>query len=297
MRDEFPGVERDFHTRLPLGTARAFHIRALIHQEYESPSVDFPTWALTRIHWRGDETVLEAGCGTGAYLDALRSCALNGFRVAGDLSLRMVCEMGERDQLRAPLPPLVTMDVQTLPFPDHTFDVALAGHILGYMPNPDRALAEIHRVLRPTGVLLAAANSRAHTAELDVLYRRACTLLGVPDPGPDAHAFNLENGALLLARRFIAVARYDAPSVLIFPDVATAMTYVQSLRPVQEPYLPPEITWDVLMEVMAALLKQVIGHFGALVVNKLSGVFAATDEGDFAAPFLRQLTTSTRWIS
>jgi ubiquinone/menaquinone biosynthesis C-methylase UbiE len=41
------------------------------------------------------------------------------------------------------------MDVEQLEFPDASFDAATCGHGLQFVPHLDRALAEIHRVLRP----------------------------------------------------------------------------------------------------------------------------------------------------
>ncbi|MCZ7545402.1 MAG: class I SAM-dependent methyltransferase [Anaerolineae bacterium] len=304
MRDEFPGLERDPNTRQFLNHAAAWHIRAVIHEVYETPRVDFARWALSRVKWRGDEVVLDTGFGAGAYLEALQARAPRGMLVAGDLSLSLLDTTVQRAEARgAPLvlPPLLLLDVPALPFPDGTFDVVLAGHNLDHVPDIDGALAELHRVLRPTGVLLAATNSMGHSAELDVLYRRACSFLGVPDssmpavgpgaayPPPPERALYLENGVPLLARHFAAVARYDRPSSLVFPDVLSGLTYLESLRPIHEPALPPTVSWPALMEVMESLLGQVINHFGGLVVSKLPGVLVATDAGDFAAPYAPRL--------
>lgn len=291
MNDEFPGIERDTATRRALGTAETILSRANIHRQYSFPPLDFPAWALARKRWRGDERVLDVGCGAGAYLRALRECAPGGALVAGDHSLCLLGDMAARSEGHgAALPSLLVMDELALPFPDRTFDVALAAHTLGYAPDIHQALDEIHRVLRPEGVLLAVTHSRGHMAEFDVLFRQAYALLGVADPGgldgrPD-QAFRLENGAALLSRHFAAVARYDIPSMLVFPDAAPVIDYLQCLRPVYAASLPGWVTWDLLMQAMEIVLRQVISYLGALVVNKRSGVFVATDAGDFAAPLM-----------
>lgn len=46
------------------------------------------------------------------------------------------------------------MDVQQLDLADASFDLALCSHVLDAVPDPVRALRELHRVLRPGGLLL-----------------------------------------------------------------------------------------------------------------------------------------------
>src|SRR5205823_13608729 len=63
-------------------------------------------------------------------------------------------------------------DVQALPFADGEFDLVVAAWMLYHVPDLDRGLAEIARVLRPGGVLVAATNSLQHMQELWDLARR-----------------------------------------------------------------------------------------------------------------------------
>lgn len=47
-------------------------------------------------------------------------------------------------------------DMHALPFPSGTFDAVVASHVLEHAEDPDRALAEVARVLRTDGLLWAA---------------------------------------------------------------------------------------------------------------------------------------------
>ena len=49
--------------------------------------------------------------------------------------------------------PLALMDVQKLELADDQFDVAVVAFVLFHLPRPDQCLAEVHRVLRPGGVV------------------------------------------------------------------------------------------------------------------------------------------------
>lgn len=287
MNDEFPGVERQPGDGHIVDTGEAFATRARIHQTYSAPAHDLCAWALERIQWRGDEVVLDAACGAGAYLDALRARVPGGQLVAADCALDLLDARGAGGAVA--IAPRLRHMVSALPFANDTFDVVLAAHILDYVADIDAALSELHRVLRPDGAVMVVTHSNSHMAEFDVLYCHACALLGVPEDEVSAsrprRPFRVERAASLLSRHFFAVARYDLPSMLIFPEVAPAMRFLESLRPAREPSLPAGVTWPMLMRVMAELIAQVIDYFGALMVSKLSAVLVATDASDFAAPF------------
>ena len=101
----------------------------------------------------------EVGSGTGAFAErceAELSCKVT----AVDSSQEMVAATAARG-IRAMLG-----DVQDLPFPDGTFDAAVAAGMLYHVSDRDRAISELARVLRPGGRLVAITNGRDHLAEL-----------------------------------------------------------------------------------------------------------------------------------
>jgi SAM-dependent methyltransferase len=103
-------------------------------------------------------------------------------------------------------------DVQDLPFADGEFDLVVAAWMLDHVADLDRGLAEIARVLRPGGVLVAATNSREHMQEL----------WGLAQCERSAHArtFRSENGDAALRRHFAKVARRDARGTVTLDDAA-----------------------------------------------------------------------------
>lgn len=96
------------------------------------------------------ETLLDAGCGRGLRLaDALRALpetACSGIDADGE-NVALARE-------NCPGAEIVSGDVCALPWPDAGFDAALCECTLSLLPEPERCLAELRRVLRPGGVLL-----------------------------------------------------------------------------------------------------------------------------------------------
>jgi SAM-dependent methyltransferase len=97
--------------------------------------------------------VLDLACGVGALATAVASTAPSARLVAADLSVdmlrRAVLELSQRGARCV----VAAMDAEQLAFTDRTFGAVLCGSALDSFPDPVRALAEMHRVLRPGGTL------------------------------------------------------------------------------------------------------------------------------------------------
>ena len=100
------------------------------------------------------DSVLDAGCGTGALSFAIGDMVPSA-RVTGvDPSAAYVRDA----QARAPADRMrfLVGDAQALEFPDASFDKTLSLVVMNFVPDPARALEEMTRVTRPAGVVAAA---------------------------------------------------------------------------------------------------------------------------------------------
>ena len=148
------------------------------------------------------QQVLEVGCGTGELAERIRE-ELRAEVCAVDVAPRMV-ELTLARGVDAK-----TADVQDLPFDDARFDCVIAAWVLYHVPDVDRGLSEIHRVLAPGGRVVAATMCEGNLAELWEL---------VGDTATRGLTFGADNGAELLGRWFVDVERHDAKGSVIFPN-------------------------------------------------------------------------------
>jgi ubiquinone/menaquinone biosynthesis C-methylase UbiE len=148
------------------------------------------------------ERVLEAGCGTGSLTFALPKRADVALIEAIDYEPKFVEAARERNS--DPRINIQQGDACSLQFPDRTFDRALSMLVLHFVSDPERAIAEMRRVVRPGGVgaatvwdnfggmpsvrmfwdTAAAVEPRAIDRRVSALVRR------MTEPGEMRHAFS-----------------------------------------------------------------------------------------------------------
>jgi len=146
---------------------------------------------------------LDAGCGHGFQTALLRAL---GYETHGvDLAAALLA-LARR---RVPDAGLARADLTALPYADASFDVvSCGGSTLSFVDDPDRALAEIARVLRPGGRLLLECE---HKWSLDLVWTAASALTR------DALGYGTTAGTLWRALR----RPLRAPLVLPYPGYGT----------------------------------------------------------------------------
>lgn len=203
-------------------------------------------WELGLVDLSNVQQALDAGCGTGAFLVPLaRRLTPQGATVIGlDLAEGTLGQARARVQAEDLPVNCVIGDVEALPFDDGSFDLVLANYMLYHVPNLEQAIAELRRVLRPGGMLLAATNGEGHMRDLWRLEEQAFIRLGVSlqtvaalmERGRAAGemSFRLDNGEQWLRRAFTEVRLERYPDELRVTEVEPLVAYLDSMWTVDQ---------------------------------------------------------------
>jgi demethylmenaquinone methyltransferase/2-methoxy-6-polyprenyl-1,4-benzoquinol methylase len=117
--------------------------------------------------------VLDCGVGSGSLsiaLDSILKYPVNLHAI--DTSVEMLVQAKSVMQRAGLDPHLQQADVMSLPYEDQSFDVVMAAHVLEHLPDPQRALAEMVRVLKPGGmVFLCVTRPSLFGALVQLLWR------------------------------------------------------------------------------------------------------------------------------
>jgi SAM-dependent methyltransferase len=133
-------VKPDEHRKLAETEDRLWYFRALHTRRAH--------W-LARLLPPGPARVLDAGCGTGGFVRAVRATHPNWTLTGVDVS-PLACGLA-RERTGAEV---VEGSITALPFADGSLDAVTTGDVLYHLDDPVTALREFARVLRPGGVVV-----------------------------------------------------------------------------------------------------------------------------------------------
>jgi ubiquinone/menaquinone biosynthesis C-methylase UbiE len=113
-------------------------------------------WTVKLLVVQPEDHVLEVGFGPGVAIQEVARLATCGFVAGIDFSKTMVSAARARnaDGIRAKRIDLRLGDAANLPFEANTFNKAYSIHSIYFWPDPERALSELWRALKPTGMLV-----------------------------------------------------------------------------------------------------------------------------------------------
>ena len=205
-------------------TADRLARRISIHEKYSTNKIGFGPWIVSHYDYPQGGRVLELGCGTGSMWKGqkalIRCCSA---LYLTDLSEAMVAAarkaLGEEVPLR-----FMVADIQSLPFPDASFDAVIANMMLYHVPDLGKGLSEVRRVLKPGGRFYAATYGEHGIVEA------LCKILAPLGVRDDTNkTFTLQNGGEILRSFFDRVERRDYPDGLRVTEVEDIIDYLFSL--------------------------------------------------------------------
>lgn len=238
--------------------------RARLHQEFSVGEPWF-AWVMDRLPLKAGDRVLDIGCGPAWFWAASQGHFPAGLHLTlADQSDGMVAEaVGRCTPLGLASVTGQQADVAALPFADGSFDVVIAMHMLYHVPDQAKAVAELHRVLKPGGTLAVTNNGAGNLKELYAL----TTTFGSPPVDPASVAFGHERAEGLLSAQFDNVTTAVHPGSLHVTDPEVVFMALTS-------YPPGDGASDEQLE---AFQRAIAGAFeaggGVLDVQKDAGLF------------------------
>jgi SAM-dependent methyltransferase len=175
-------------------------------------------------------TVFDAGCGGGG---ASLLAAELGTRIYGlDASVELLKIAKER----VPGGDFCIGDLQVLPYRNGVFDLLLASNSLDYVYDPIKALFELRRTCRSTGIVVVATWGLPEYCDQREVFKAASSVLPIPAASEDAPFAFSGKGVLgsLVEQVGLKVCGYrEVDCVFEYPDLETFWRAQASAGPMQ----------------------------------------------------------------
>lgn len=242
--------------------------RARLHADYSTNPYNWFEWMFDLYDLPADAKVLEIGAGAGWLWMRNAGPIPKGWDITlSDFSSGMVAE--QRKNLSESSHPFKfeEIDIQAIPYADHTFDAVIANHMLYHVPDRVKAIAEVRRVLKPIGKLYTATNGDHHLQELHQLMTqleidRSDYLGGFAA----IRGYTLENAGEQLQTAFEHVELYHYEDAIRLTNAQPLVDYILSF-PIQ---LTPERQLFI-----AEVIQAHIQEHGTFNITKDMGVLLA----------------------
>ena len=247
--------------------ASNLNARIRLHERFSTNQYGWQRWLFDQLKLAPQSHVLELGCGAGnLWLENLDRLPAGLEVISSDLSAGMVAQ-ARRNLSNSPVAfQFMLIDAQSIPFDQHSFDIIIASHMLYHVPDRDRALAEIQRVLKQVGCFYASTIGCNHLKELRDLVTRFEPQWAAWGSLP-ADSFTLENGAAQLGAYFEHVSLQRYPDALVVTEAGPLVDYILSGR--------IELAAGQQEELANYVEQALSASQGALTITKDSGLFEA----------------------
>ena len=239
-------------------------IRTKLHLKYSTNKQGFVPWLFDKYEFLENCNILELGCGNGSqWENRIENLPKDCTLTLSDYSKGMVDSVRKKYSKYNNVS-FKEIDIQDITFPDETFDVIIANHMLYHIPNLQKALSEVKRVLKNGGKFYSTTNGNGGM--------RPFLHNALKHFNPDTKAFtqeipfNLQNGYEILSNHFSKVKRIDFEDSLAITETQDLVDWMKSTISIAS-YSEKDI--NELFDYFEEIRK----NYGAINIQKECGLF------------------------
>lgn len=246
-------------------TSKGLDTRISFHDTYSTNKQGFGNWIVSNYEISEGMKVLELGCGTGKdwfghndLIEKMDKLVMTDFSEGMVKAARE--NLGEISNVE-----YMQADIEDLPFEDKSFDVIIANMMLYHVPDIEKGIREVRRVLKDEGVFYCATFGEHNFND----YLAEWFSLGGENFKPN-HNFTLDNGEAMLKTAFASVETLHYEDSLRVTDVDALVDYMLSLA-----------SFKAIMDIPAQRITDILKEHevnGVISLPKDYGMFAARGE-------------------
>lgn len=224
-------------------TANNLNIRISIHDKYSTNNMGFGNWIVSNFRIDKGMRVSELGCGTGdIWKNRATLIGTCSKLILSDFSEAMVeatkRNIGKFDNVEYKI-----IDIQEIPYEDESFDIVIANMMLYHVPDIDRGVSEVRRILKRNGHFYCATYGEHGIIEY---LSKILSEYGVE--GNMNKNFTLQNGYEILSKTFFKVEKLEYIDSLAITNIDDMVEYIYSLSSMTSlNNVPKQVIKDILM--------------------------------------------------
>ncbi len=216
-------IDKDYLKNKQYKKSNYLEARIAIHK-YNTNSDSFYGWIWKKMNISDPVSILEIGCGTGSFWKENFSNLPEGASLLmTDFSDGMVEKA--KNNLSDYNIEYKVEDIENIDFPDDSFDLIMAHHVVYHSENKDKALKELKRVVKPDGKVTITTNSEKHMLNVYEIGGR------LDDNFPKDRiidSFTEEIADKMLPQYFSDITKLVSEDLLKVTDLDVMIGYVQS---------------------------------------------------------------------
>ncbi|SUY48171.1 transcriptional regulatory protein [Clostridium putrefaciens] len=241
-------------------------VRTKLHLKHSTNKQGFVPWLFDKYEFPENCRILELGCGNGGqWQDQIENLPKCCSLTLSDFSKGMV-DIVRTNYSKCNNISFQQIDIQNITFPDETFDIIIANHMLYHIPDLSKALSEVKRVLKTDGKFYSTTNGNGGMRPFLHNALKHFNHDGDTKAFTQELSFNLQNGYKILNGYFSAVKRMDFEDSLSITETQDLVDWIKPTISIAS-YSEKEL--DGLFDYFEDIRKE----DGAINIEKECGLF------------------------